>query len=64
MTITEALKDEEFSTMRVTYGVRWLVWDQGGWTVYHQAYRQKFAREIICTGDEEQAVAELLKGMG
>lgn len=63
MTISEALRDDEFSTIRVVYGNRWLVGEMNGWTVYEQGYRQKRARVIVNTQDEEAAVAELLKGM-
>lgn len=62
MSLIEALQNEDYSTIRVVYGYRWLVWDRNGWTVYEQA-RRKRAIEVICTGDEDQAVNELLKGM-
>lgn len=60
MNITEALQDDEYSTMRVSYMGRWLCRnDAGGWIVYSQMYRQKYARVVIDTMDEQKAVAAL-----
>lgn len=56
MRIAEFLRN---SDARVSYGNRWLVWDDG-WIVYERLPYKKITTEVIATLIEEHAVAALL----
>ena len=51
------------STMRVSYGDRWLIRDDDGeYCVYERSYRARSTKECITTMSEEDAVRELMLG--
>lgn len=56
MRISEFIRN---SDARVSYGNRWLVWDDG-WIVYERLPYKKRTTEILVTLIEEHAVAALL----
>lgn len=49
--------------IRVTYGHRWMVWDEElvKWVVYERKPYQRFTKIITETAVEEQAVDKLLE---
>lgn len=55
--IVTALKRE--SSIRVSCGSRWLVWDGREWVVYEKSYGQRGVYTIVMTECEEEAVAAL-----
>lgn len=62
MTITNAMKLE--TSLRVSNGNRWLVWDStpvGMWVVYERKAYAKKTTTLIKTTNEELAVKKLLE---
>lgn len=62
MNITEAMKDDRYTDLRISNRSRWMVWDEdrSAWIVYSREYAQKYTRTLSITKDEEEAIASLL----
>lgn len=61
MKIAEVLKNDEIYDVRVTYGNRWIAWEDDSWFVLEHKYYAKKTTVIKVTKDEDEAVAALVE---
>jgi hypothetical protein len=63
MNIIDALKKEDLVPhVRLSCGDRWMVWNDGEWTVCGRCRHTRITKVLTTTENEEAAVGILVKG--
>lgn len=59
MNIVSALMNVDM--IRLSYGNRWLIFDEGEWVVYEHKYHAKNSQVLIRTQNQDEAIDVLIK---